>query len=140
MSPPRGARTGVQSHPPPPNTQQVLKHLLMGNWVSQQSPKAPKAGTQSWAERPQRWPMAKLLIKTNCDAGHRATDSCPAHSSSNHSDPGLLFPLGLQIHPPRSQAGVRRWPLQTTTEPGAHEDSKLTQAERRGAAGNHCGS
>lgn len=35
---------------------------------------------------------------------------------------------------------MRRWPLQTTTEPGAHEDSKLTQAERRGAAGNHCGS
>lgn len=35
---------------------------------------------------------------------------------------------------------MRRWPLQTTTEPGAHEDSRLTQAERRGAASNHCGS
>lgn len=32
---------------------------------------------------------------------------------------------------------MRRWPFQTTTETGAHEDSRLTQAERRGAAGNH---
>lgn len=32
---------------------------------------------------------------------------------------------------------MRRWPFQTTTETGAHEDSRLTQAERRGAASNH---
>ena len=100
----------------------------------------PESGTQSKAHSPRDglWPSCSLGTTYYAHLRHQpgAANSRPTHPSPNHSDSGLLPPQG----PPDPPHGTKQGAATLNhDETGAHDASRLTQAERRAADGSPVG-